>query len=148
MYLSFSFVDAKILLQELSAGVILENTRVGKIPTNRGKFPQRLLRLIPEDRPMSHGPRPIRSGTGCACRRTSVLPEATMASAQLPVSEWLQRIRGEYREMPGLSLNKEQMQKLWGLDAFVCDALVDALVAARVLRRTVGGAYVVHGAGV
>jgi hypothetical protein len=40
------------------------------------------------------------------------------------------------------------MQKLLGLDAFVCDALVDALVAARVLRRTAGGAYVVHGAGV
>jgi len=71
-----------------------------------------------------------------------------MASVQLPVSEWLQRIRGEYQKMPGLSLNKEQMQKLWGLDAFVCDALVDALVAARVLRRTVGGAYIVHGAGV
>lgn len=71
-----------------------------------------------------------------------------MVSAQLPVSEWLQRIRGEYQEMPGLSLNKKQMQKLWGLDAFVCDALVDALVAAQVLRRTAGGAYVVHGAGV
>jgi hypothetical protein len=49
--------------------------------------------------------------------------------------------------MPGLSLSKEQMQRLWGLDAFVCDALVDALVAGRVLRRTAGGAYVVHGAG-
>jgi hypothetical protein len=46
------------------------------------------------------------------------------------------------------SARKEQMQKLWGLDAFVCDALVDALVAARVLRRTADGAYVVHGAGV
>ena len=68
-----------------------------------------------------------------------------MASAQLPVSEWLQRIRGEYQEMPGLRLNKEQMQKLWGFDAFVCDALVDALVAAQVLRRTSGGSYVIHG---
>jgi hypothetical protein len=73
--------------------------------------------------------------------------EATMASGHLPVSEWLQRIRAEYQEMPGLSLNKEQMQKMWGLDAFVCDALVDALVAARVLRRRAGGAYVLHGAG-
>jgi hypothetical protein len=71
-----------------------------------------------------------------------------MVSGHLPVSEWLQRIRGEYQEMPGLSLYKEQMRKLWGLDAFVCDALVDALVAARVLRRTAGGAYVVHGTGV
>jgi hypothetical protein len=70
-----------------------------------------------------------------------------MPSGHLRVSEWLQCIRAEYQEMPGLSLNKEQMQKMWGLDAFVCDALVDALVAARVLRRRVGGAYVLHGAG-
>ena len=71
-----------------------------------------------------------------------------MLSAHVPVSEWLQRIRAEYQEMPGLSLNKEQMQKLWGLDGFVCEALVEAFVAARVLRRTAGGAYVAHGAGV
>jgi len=71
-----------------------------------------------------------------------------MVSGHLPVSEWLQRIRVEYQEMPDLSLNKKQMQKMWRLDAFVCDALVDALVAARVLRRTAGGAYVVHGTGV
>jgi hypothetical protein len=70
-----------------------------------------------------------------------------MGSGHVPISEWLQRIRAEYQEMPGLSLSKEQMQKLWGLDAFVCDALVDALVASRVLRRTAVGAYVVHGAG-
>ena len=108
MNLSFSFVDAKILLQELTAGGILESTRIGKIPTNLGKFPQRLLHLIPEDRPMSHGPGPIRSGTGSACTGTSVLPEATMVSAQFPVSEWLQRIRGEYEEMPGLSLTKSR----------------------------------------
>jgi hypothetical protein len=73
--------------------------------------------------------------------------ETTMLSGHWPVSEWLQRIRAEYQEMPGLSLNKQQMQKMWGLEAFVCDALVDALVAARVLRRTSGGAYVLHGAG-
>lgn len=70
-----------------------------------------------------------------------------MASGHLPVSEWLQRIRAEYQEMPGLSLNKEQMQRMWGLDAFVCEALVDALVAAQVLKRTATGAYVVHGVG-
>jgi len=40
---------------------------------------------------------------------------------------------------------KTQMQKLWGFDAFICDALVDALVAAQVLRRTSGGSYVIHG---
>jgi hypothetical protein len=54
-----------------------------------------------------------------------------MASAQLPVSEWLQRIRAEYQEMPGLTLKKEQMQKLWGLDASVCDALGASQYARR-----------------
>ena len=68
-----------------------------------------------------------------------------MASAHASVSGWLELIRADYQEMPGLSLSKTQMQKLWGFDAFVCDALVDALVAAQVLRRTSGGSYVIHG---
>jgi hypothetical protein len=70
-----------------------------------------------------------------------------LASGHWPVSEWLQRICAEYQEMPGLSLSKGQMLKMWGLNAYVCDALVDALVAARVLRRTSGGACVLHGTG-
>jgi hypothetical protein len=61
------------------------------------------------------------------------------------VNRWLEMIQAEYREMPGLSLNKPQMQRLWGFDAFTCDAVVDALVAARVLRRTVTGSYMTLG---
>jgi len=61
------------------------------------------------------------------------------------VSQWLARIQAEYREMPGLSLSPRQMQRLWGLDRTVCDALVDRLVAARFLRRTDEGTYVVCG---
>lgn len=34
------------------------------------------------------------------------------------------------------------MQRLWGLDGYVCDALVGALVEARVLRRSATGRYV------
>ena len=59
-----------------------------------------------------------------------------MAQEQAGVRRWLELIQAEYREMPDLSLNKTQMQRLRGFDAFICDALVDALVAARVLRRT------------
>jgi hypothetical protein len=61
------------------------------------------------------------------------------------VVEWLRLIEAEYKEMPGLSLSKAQMQRLWGLEAFVCDALVDALVTARVLKQTVRDTYVVAG---
>ena len=60
------------------------------------------------------------------------------------VSRWLDLIQAEYREMPGLSLSKPQMQRLWGFDALMCDALVDALVAARVLRQTVRGGYTIY----
>ena len=58
------------------------------------------------------------------------------------IASWLQRIQAEYREMPCLSLTKAQMQRLWGLDGYVCDALVAALVEARVLRRSATGRYV------
>jgi hypothetical protein len=60
------------------------------------------------------------------------------------VNRWLELIQAEYREMPDLRLKKPQMQRLWGLDPFVCDALVDALVDARVLRRTLDGSYMTH----
>ena len=60
------------------------------------------------------------------------------------IVQWLRVIEAEYREMPGLSLNKRQMQRLWGLDAFVCDALIDSLVAAGVLRQTPWNTYVAH----
>lgn len=65
--------------------------------------------------------------------------------AEQPIApQWLCRITAEYNEMPGLSLSKPQMQRLFGLDERVCEALVDAPVAARVLRRTVRDTHVAH----
>lgn len=63
------------------------------------------------------------------------------------VSDWLHLIQAEYREMPCLSLTKAQMQRLWGFESYVCDALVEALVDARVLRKTGSGTYIAAGAG-
>jgi hypothetical protein len=57
------------------------------------------------------------------------------------VADWLQIIRGEFQEIPGLHLTKPQIQRLWGLDAVMCDALLDALVNVRFLRRTDKGGY-------
>lgn len=56
--------------------------------------------------------------------------------------DWLMRVRSEYLEMPGLSLTQVQAQRLWGLDAKACDALLGALVKTGFLRRTTHGGYV------
>jgi hypothetical protein len=58
------------------------------------------------------------------------------------VHDWLTIIRGEYEESPGLHLTRLQVRRLWGLDAATCDTLLEALVAARFLRRTPDDAFV------
>ena len=44
------------------------------------------------------------------------------------------RVLGEYREMPGLALTIEQARRLWGCDAMTCQRIVDVLVERHVLR--------------
>ena len=44
------------------------------------------------------------------------------------------RVLGEYREMPGLALTIEQARRLWGGDAVTCQRIVDVLVERHVLR--------------
>ncbi len=56
--------------------------------------------------------------------------------------EWLRLIQSEYEEMPGLHLSKRQAQRLWCLEADCCQALLDALESAHVLKRTANGVYV------
>ncbi|MGE0593298.1 MAG: hypothetical protein AB7G23_13085 [Vicinamibacterales bacterium] len=53
----------------------------------------------------------------------------------------LQRVQGEYREMPGLRLTAAQARRLWGIDRTDCDALLDALVDAGFLVRTRDGVF-------
>ena len=58
------------------------------------------------------------------------------------IDEVLQRIQGEYVEMPGLRLTAAQAQRLWGLERDVCNALLGALVDAKFLAQTRDGAFV------
>ena len=58
------------------------------------------------------------------------------------IDEVLQRIQGEYLEMPGLRLTAAQAQRLWGLERDVCHALLGALVDAKFLAQTRDGAFV------
>ena len=62
--------------------------------------------------------------------------------AQQHALDVLQRVQGEYIEMPGLRLTAAQAQRLWGLDRAACDALLSALVEAKFLFRTRDGAFV------
>ena len=52
----------------------------------------------------------------------------------MPHRKFLQRIRAEFLEMPGLQLNLVQAQRLYGMDRTVCKAALDALVDERFLR--------------
>jgi hypothetical protein len=65
-----------------------------------------------------------------------------MIGVDTSVADLARLIRAEYLEIPGLHLTRRQVQRLWNLDAMVCDALLDALVAGRFLRQTRSGAYV------
>ena len=58
------------------------------------------------------------------------------------IDDVLQRIQGEFVEMPGLRLTAAQAQRLWGLERDVCDALLGALVDAKFLSQTRDGAFV------
>jgi hypothetical protein len=57
----------------------------------------------------------------------------------------LDRIRGEFREMPGLQLTLAQAQRLFGLDPTACRHVIDALVEASFLRWTASGTIVQAG---
>ena len=55
--------------------------------------------------------------------------------------DWLQLIRSEYAEMPGLQLSKRQAQRLWGLDPECLQALLDTLESNHYLKRTEKDVY-------
>jgi hypothetical protein len=55
----------------------------------------------------------------------------------------LSRIRGEYREMPGLRLTFTQACRLWQLDGPTCHQVLDRLLGERFLQRTPDGSYTV-----
>lgn len=62
--------------------------------------------------------------------------------AGIPIVELLDRIQGEYLELPGLRLTEAQARRLWDLDRTTCDALLEALVDVRFLRRAPDGSFI------
>lgn len=52
-----------------------------------------------------------------------------------------QRIRGEYTEMPGLTLTVRQAARLWGVSVSQSERLLSELVESRFLVEDSDGAY-------
>jgi len=46
----------------------------------------------------------------------------------------LRRVRGEYREMPGMRLTIEQAMRLWNIDRRTCAAVFNSLIASHFLE--------------
>jgi hypothetical protein len=58
------------------------------------------------------------------------------------IEDVLQRIQGEFAEMPGLCLTAAQAQRLWGLDRDSCDKLLEVLVDAKFLVQRRDGSFI------
>jgi hypothetical protein len=58
------------------------------------------------------------------------------------VQSLAERVRGEYREMPGLCLTVPQACRLWQIDPATCERILNALAAERFLTRTAAGAFI------
>jgi hypothetical protein len=61
-----------------------------------------------------------------------------------PVQLLASRIRGEFREMPGLRLTFPQACRFWQLEAETCQAVLDLLLSEQFLLQTADGAFIGH----
>ena len=66
----------------------------------------------------------------------------TFPLRSVPLSALLQRVREQYRDIPGLKLTKPQAVRLFGVAPSVCAAMLRALVMEDFLSRTGDGLFV------
>jgi hypothetical protein len=57
------------------------------------------------------------------------------------IPDVLNRLRGEFSEMPCLRLTSPQVQRLCGIDPIICQLVLDALINERFLCVTPEGCY-------
>jgi hypothetical protein len=69
---------------------------------------------------------------------TSIAPELIQPDQKAVIAE---RVRGEFREMPGLSLTLAQAQRLWSLDLSTCSEVLSQLVECGFLSQRADGAF-------
>lgn len=56
-------------------------------------------------------------------------------------TDTITRIRAEFLEMPGMRLTSDQIQRLCGVDAEMCDDAIAELVRTKFLTRLDDGTY-------
>lgn len=71
-----------------------------------------------------------------------MFPTEQSETARPPLHVAVERARAEFLEMPGLRLTAAQARRLWTLEAGVCDAVLEELLASRFLKRTAGDAFI------
>jgi hypothetical protein len=77
------------------------------------------------------------------CRMLLVcVDDACVTAGPSPPESLLERIRGEYLEMPGLCLTPAQACRLWRMSAPDCEAVLGRLIEEGFLARTEHGAFV------
>jgi hypothetical protein len=64
------------------------------------------------------------------------------SAPDVSIADWLQIIRAEYSEIPGLNLTRPQVERLWGLDRATTEAVLKVLVGTGFLGCTNAGGYV------
>jgi hypothetical protein len=69
------------------------------------------------------------------------MPGQTYAP-DVSIPDWLQIIRAEHSEIPGLDLTHQQVERLWGLDSATSDTVLRRLIGCGFLGRTTAGAYI------
>ena len=62
----------------------------------------------------------------------------------MTVQQLAVRVRAEFAEMPGLCLTPPQAQRLWGIDADMCQQVIDQLVNDAVVRWVGGHLRAAH----
>jgi hypothetical protein len=65
----------------------------------------------------------------------------TLGPPMLPDEPLLTRIRGEFREMPGLRLTVAEACRLWQVDVNTCERVLHTLLTDQFLLRTATGAF-------
>ena len=70
---------------------------------------------------------------------TSSSPETVLPDAAMVLIT--ERIRGEFREMPGLTLTVAQARRLWNVDLPTCTDVLSQLVESGFLCRKADGTY-------